>query len=130
MKNSLIAVIALPLIVACQAESNTPSQTQNAANQASEDMNTQASEKETIRFTAEVVFKNLEGGFFALIAKDGSKYQPMGLAQEFRRHGLIVEVEAEKVTDMVTYQQFGTLVRILNISILDESGVRSSGITH
>ncbi|ALS98124.1 hypothetical protein [Lacimicrobium alkaliphilum] len=129
MKISLIAVIALPLLFACQAESNTPSQTQNA-NQASENMNTQASEKETIRFTAEVVFKNLEGGFFALIAKDGSKYQPMGLAQEFRRHGLIVEVEAEKVTDMVTYQQFGTLVRIINIKILDESGVRSSGITH
>ncbi|GGD63554.1 hypothetical protein [Lacimicrobium alkaliphilum] len=129
MKNSLIAVISLPLIFACQAESNASSQSQHAS-QASEDMNTQAPGKDTIRFTAEVVFKDLEGGFFALIGKDGSKYQPMGLALEFRRHGLIVEVEAEKVTDMVTYQQFGTLIRIINISIVDESGVRSSGNTH
>ncbi|WP_088330834.1 hypothetical protein [Lacimicrobium sp. SS2-24] len=119
----------LPFMVAC--ESHTQSQViEQPHTGASTDRNADMTQDQHIQFTAEVVYKDLEGGFYALIAKDGSKYQPLALAQAYRRHGLVVKVEAKPIKDRVTFQQFGTVVEIISISVLDDSKVRSSKNTH
>ena len=77
----------------------------------------------TLQFTARVVYKDLEGGFYALYTEDGRRFQPFNLAAPYRRDGLIVEVTATTTPDLVTFQQHGEPVRVEQISILDDSQV-------
>jgi len=71
----------------------------------------------------QIVYQTMEGGFYSFIADNGDKYTPMPLAKEYRRNGLIVEVKAEEMLDVMTTTQFGKVIKIHEISVLDESKV-------
>lgn len=73
----------------------------------------------TIRGT--IVFKPQEGGFFGFDADDGKKYLPNGLKEKYRRHGLMVEMTGEINMQMVTFQQYGPVLMVKSVKILDES---------
>lgn len=67
-----------------------------------------------LQFEARVVHLDLEGGFWGLIAADGSKYDPGRLEQRFMKHGLRVRVQAQAV-DVASIRMWGTPVRIIAI---------------
>lgn len=71
----------------------------------------------------QILYQQMEGGFYGFVAHNGDKYMPTGLSNEFRKHGLIVELKAELMPDIVTTQRFGDVIKILEIKVLDSSQV-------
>jgi len=99
----LILVLALLVLPAgCAAQQETPETA--AAN----------SREDTRQFKAEVIWIPLEGGFYGLLAEDGSKYLPLNLPAEFQRDGLQVTVEGE-LKQVMTIQMWGTPLEIKKI---------------
>ena len=62
-----------------------------------------------------VRFKDLEGGFYAIDADDGGKYDPMDLPEAFQRDGLRVRLKARPVTDMMSFRMYGQIIKVLTI---------------
>jgi hypothetical protein len=61
-----------------------------------------------------VVYKDLEGGFFALESDDGNKFNPVNLPEDFRKDGLKVNVSARPYEGM-SMHMYGTLIEIVDI---------------
>ncbi|MFT4653508.1 MAG: hypothetical protein ACJA0G_002225 [Kangiellaceae bacterium] len=80
-------------------------------------------DKKQMVITGQILYQNFEGGFYGFIANNGDKYMPSGLKSEHRKNGLIVEMKVELITDRVTTQQFGKLVKVLEIKVLDTTKV-------
>lgn len=59
----------------------------------------------------------LEGGFYGIEAEGGARYNPMNLDEAFRQDGLAVRFRARRRTDVVTIQQWGTPVEILEMTV-------------
>jgi hypothetical protein len=68
-----------------------------------------------------VKYVNLEGGFYAIYADDGTKYTPFNLGKEYRIAGLVVEIEGRLMTDMMSIQQHGDMLKIEHITVVDAS---------
>jgi len=67
--------------------------------------------EETRSFVAEVSWIPLEGGFFGLLAADGSRFMPLNLPEEFQRDGLKIRVEGE-LKQVMTIHMWGTPLEI------------------
>ncbi len=61
---------------------------------------------------------NLEGGFYGLIADDGTKYLPTNLAREFKVDGLHVRFQVKILAGVATIYMWGTPVEVLSIEKL------------
>jgi hypothetical protein len=72
-----------------------------------------------VAFTAVVRWIPLEGGFFGLVARDGTKYLPLNLPEGFRRDGLGVEVRGRLGEEAVTAYMWGRPLMILDIEVLE-----------
>ena len=72
---------------------------------------------DTFTIVGTVVHKNLEGGFFAIDGDDGSKYNPMGLPEDFQKNGLKVEVVARLKTDAMSIHMYGSIIEIVDIVV-------------
>lgn len=66
-----------------------------------------------------IVYMDLEGGFFGLVAEDGMKYNPLNLDEQFKQDSLRVRFRGEKKTDVVTTRMWGTNLQILEMLELD-----------
>ena len=66
--------------------------------------------------TARVTFIDLEGGFYGLVTQDGEQYLPTNLAAEYQTDGTILTFKTKAVTDVMTIQQWGTLVELYDVS--------------
>ena len=62
-----------------------------------------------------VVYKELEGGFFAIESDDGKKFNPVNLPETFRTDGLKVSVSAQPYEGMSAHM-YGTLIEIVDIA--------------
>jgi hypothetical protein len=62
-----------------------------------------------------VVYIDLEGGFYGIIASDGSEYLPLNLPEEYQENGISVVFEGVIREDMYTIQQWGTPLDITMI---------------
>lgn len=71
----------------------------------------------------QVVYQTMEGGFFSFIANDGGKYTPMQLPKEHKKHGLLVELKAQIMVDVMTTTQFGQVIKVVDVKVLDDSKV-------
>ncbi|MDG6256237.1 MAG: hypothetical protein QCH35_01420 [Methanomicrobiaceae archaeon] len=60
----------------------------------------------------------LEGGFFGIVSDDGHKYYPINLADEYKVQGLRVRFVAQLRGDVVTIQQWGTPIEIIEIEAI------------
>lgn len=69
-------------------------------------------------FTASgtVTFIDLEGGFYGIVADDGTRYLPQNLPHDFAKDGLEVTFTAEVIEDVATIQQWGIPIEIIEIS--------------
>jgi hypothetical protein len=71
----------------------------------------------------QILYQQMEGGFYGFVAHNGDKYMPTGLHDKYRKNGLIVELKVEVMSDTLTIQQFGEVIKILEIKVLDSSKV-------
>jgi hypothetical protein len=71
---------------------------------------------DTFEITGTIVYKNLEGGFFAIEGDDGSKYNPINLPESFRKDGLKVKVSARYKTDAMSIHMYGAIIDIVEIA--------------
>ncbi len=64
-----------------------------------------------------VVFVELEGGFYAILGNDGTKYNPVNLEPAFAKNGLKVRFQYRPVRNAVSIHMYGTTVEITAILI-------------
>jgi len=65
-----------------------------------------------------VRFIDLEGGFFAILGDDGSRYDPLDLPVRFAQDGLRVGVVARIRRDLASAHMWGELIDIDTIELL------------
>jgi hypothetical protein len=63
-----------------------------------------------------VVYKDSEGGFFAIDGDDGSKYDPISLPESFRKDGLRVKVTARLMKHGMSFHLYGSIIEVVNIA--------------
>ncbi len=68
-----------------------------------------------IEFTGTVVYVPIEGGFYGIVAEDGTQYDPKNLPGNMMRDGLKVRVQAQPVHGAVGFHMWGQIVEIINI---------------
>ena len=71
---------------------------------------------DTFELQGTVVYKNIEGGFFAIESDDGSKYDPINLPESFRRDGLEVKVSARFKKEAMSFHMYGAIIEVVNIA--------------
>lgn len=64
---------------------------------------------------ATVRYLPLEGGFFGLVASDGSQYDPTNLSQEFQQDGLAVRATLRPLRGVASFRMWGTIVEVVAI---------------
>lgn len=62
-----------------------------------------------------VVYKDIEGGFYAIETEDGGKYRPTDLPEEYRVDGTRVRVIARTQPESMGIQMYGTVIEIIEI---------------
>ncbi|WOF15211.1 DUF333 domain-containing protein [Methanoplanus sp. FWC-SCC4] len=82
---------------------------------------TPTEDTEKIVKTGTVTYIDLEGGFYGIIADDGTKYLPLNLDDYFKKDNLTVKFTATEKKDTMTVQQWGTPVEIEEMEISDVS---------
>jgi len=98
---SLAAVVVAMLVIGC----STPAPRHPGA--------------DLLRIDAQVTWVDLEGGFWGLVAEDGTRYDPPAIPRRFQRDGLPVHVVAKPV-DGLTARMWGQPVRVLRIGSAEE----------
>jgi heat shock protein HslJ len=78
----------------------------------------QARDDDYVAFVGTVKWQVLEGGFYAIDADDGQKYEPINLPSEYQVNGLRVRVTAIERDDMASINMYGTIIEIISISEL------------
>ena len=72
--------------------------------------------EEVFEIVGTVAYKEVEGGFYAIDADDGSKYDPMNLPESFRKDGLKVKVTAYFRQDAISLHMYGSNIDIVDIA--------------
>ncbi len=72
--------------------------------------------KDTFEITGTVVYKSIEGGFYAIDGDNGRKYNPINLPEEFKKDGLKVKLTARLKKDAVSFQMYGSIIEVVNIA--------------
>jgi hypothetical protein len=83
---------------------------------ASPGCNTLFAPEDSIRGT--VVYVEVEGGFYGLVADDGARYDPGGLPEAFRRDGLRVKFAGKVLDDQMSFHMWGQIFQIDRIELL------------
>ncbi|MFA7199380.1 MAG: DUF333 domain-containing protein [Methanoculleus sp.] len=65
--------------------------------------------------TGTVTYVDLEGGFFGIVADDGSHYLPFGLDERYRVDGMRLTFVGEVKEGVMTIQQWGTPIEIIAV---------------
>lgn len=139
LKLALIITSALALVACSQEESNKDvtmvdkekqmeSKTESMPKELVAEPVTQAeavedSVKGEVSMKGSIIYKDLEGGFYAFIAENGDRYTLHGLDETYQKNGLVVEVEGTPKPDMMTFTQFGTVLQVSSVKVLDTSKV-------
>ena len=75
-------------------------------------------------YTGTIVYKTFEGGFFALISTDNKRFTLRHLPEDYRLDGLIVEITGSVNKNIITTTQFGDLLEVDAVKVLDDSRAR------
>jgi hypothetical protein len=77
---------------------------------------TQKEQGTTVSGTGTVVYNDFEGGFYGIVASDGTQYYPLNLPGELQVKGLPVTFTGTVETGVVTTVQWGTPIRLTSIT--------------
>jgi len=72
----------------------------------------------TLRIQATVCYSQINGGSYALCADDKLTYEPLVLQEPFQQDGLRVGARVKLLPDVVSPNQRGTVVEVLEIQRL------------
>ncbi len=67
-----------------------------------------------------VRYVDLEGGFYGIVVSDTARYNPMNLGEAYREDGLAVRFRGVLRRDVMTTQQWGRPLEILDITSVEE----------
>lgn len=115
----LFATGMLCVLSACAPSGSTSSETaadEPPAGTEQETDNTMNSD--AIEATGTVVYVDLEGGFYGLMAEDGARYDPSGLPEAYQQDGLRVSFTVEPRENVLTSRMWGRVVRLVEIERL------------
>ena len=125
MKQIITALLILTCAVAligCKDDSDSSKKTPDTEPNVSEPNESPSAESPTVspadtfEIQGTVVYKNIEGGFFAIDSDDGSKYDPINLPESFRKDGLKVKVTARRRIDAMSLHMYGAIIEVVNIT--------------
>ncbi|MEJ2685695.1 MAG: hypothetical protein P8124_00560 [Gammaproteobacteria bacterium] len=72
-------------------------------------------EVRTVTVTGKIVHLSIEGGFWGIVASDGTHYDPVNLPADFQQEGLEVRATLRTKPGMVSFHMWGTLVDVVDI---------------
>lgn len=72
-----------------------------------------------IQFKGEMVYEEIEGGFWAIQSDDNKLYDPMNLPERFQEKGVEVNVKARVRNDMAGIHMRGTIIQIHSIEVIN-----------
>ena len=84
-------------------------------NDAASSENVSVPDTEPFEIRGSIVYKDLEGGFFAIKGDDGRIYDPINLPDRFKKDGLKVKVNAKLRNDMGSIHMVGDIIEIVEI---------------
>lgn len=113
----IIYVFLIFAIAGCAGEKVTAESAQVSENQPQAEKQAE----NMINVTGTIVFKGMEGGFYALDADDGRKFMPQGMNKDMLKHGMKVQVTGIILKDMMTFQQYGEVLKVTEAVVLDDS---------
>ncbi len=130
MKQFITIIVILSCIIAfngCKDSSNSTTDVPQAESNVSEPNITEPNGSpsseipaippaDTFEITGTIVYKGLEGGFFAIDGDNGSKYDPISLPESFRKDGLKVKVTARLRKDAMSIHMYGSIIEIVTIA--------------
>lgn len=116
---AFLTIASIPLLTACSA--NKPVESPRVGSEINTNQQDQSQHVKHVTYTGTIVYKNLEGGFFALHTHKGQKYTLKGLQSAYRRDGLIAEVSGVVDESAITFTQYGKLLVVKSVVIIDES---------
>ena len=70
------------------------------------------------KIKGKVVYLELEGGIWGIVDDKGGDWLPINMPFELMKDGLVVEVEAHKVSDFMSGGMWGTPIEISDFQIL------------
>jgi hypothetical protein len=68
--------------------------------------------------TGTILHIPIEGGFYGLLADDGTKYDPTNLPEEYKQNGLRVKFQVNQKKGVASIHMWGTIVEIVKIEKL------------
>jgi hypothetical protein len=71
----------------------------------------------TIETTGTVTWVPLEGGFYGIIADDGTQYDPLNLPEKYLQDGLRIRLSAVETPDVAGFHMWGTIITITSVSL-------------
>lgn len=86
------------------------------------------SEKHEVTLTGTILYKDLEGGFYAFITENGKHYTPHGLDETYRKNGLLVEIKGITKPNIMTTTQFGTVLQVTSVKVISSENVKDNSI--
>jgi len=117
-------LISLFIITACQMEKDVNS---NPTKPVTLEKSKMGQDK-TFTITGTMLYKNLEGGFFAFDSDDGKKYVLSGLEKNMLKHGLRLKITATQQPDVLTIQQYGTPLKVLSATIIGQAKIKDQNL--
>jgi hypothetical protein len=83
--------------------------------------------RELLVLEGQVLFQQMEGGFFGFIDENGNKYTPVGMDKANLRHGLVIRLTGQILPNIITTTQFGQVIKVENSIVIDESKAQEPG---
>ena len=122
----LVLLVSITSLISCkdgsepakQNQPNAPGVTDSNGSDQNHSLMTETpaiSSADVFEITGTVVYRDLEGGFYAIDTENGSKYDPMNLPDSFKKDGLKVKVKARLRTDVMGSHMYGSIIEIKDI---------------
>lgn len=118
----IILFLVFPFMFSCSSDNGTKNKSlpQNTDKTAKETSRLAADKDEIRNMTGTIVFHEIEGGFYGIVADDGKKYNPINLDESFKKDGLRVKFDANIKKDMMGIHMWGQYIEILKIEKVEE----------
>lgn len=125
---AIITSASIPFFSACSSDK--PVESPRSGSEMNTNQQDDTPNVKYVTYTGTIVYKNLEGGFFALHTHKGQKYTLKGLQPAYRRDGLIVEVSGVVDESAITFTQYGKLLVVKSVVTIDDSQAKAAKSQH